>query len=207
MVAGRGSGRPQRGHGGEPAGDRIPVEPQLRIDGIDEGGQAVLVRQALLDGDPGLSGGGELRPDVRDALAVGEPALAHQPGHHQGGDRLGGREHRRQGVRAERAGHGAVGEARHQVDHHLAVEGGAEPRAQLPALGEIGGEGVADGREPPVADAADLHRRHQARRSMRTLGDADLILEPMATSGSSGEFHMPAAATVSATPPTALARA
>ena len=79
-------------------------------------------------------------------------------GHHQGGDGLGGGEYRRQGVGTEGAGAIAVGPAGHQVDDHLAADRRGESRAQLPALGEIGQEGVPDRREALGADAVDLDR-------------------------------------------------
>ncbi len=208
VVARRRPGRPERRHGGDPGGDGVPVEPQGRVHRLGEGGQTVLVRQALFDGDVPLAALGELGPDFRDLLAVIQAALADQAADHHGGDRLGGGEHRRQGVRPEGRPGDAVGEPGHQVDDDLALDGGREAGAQLLALGEIGDEGVAHGHEAVRADAPDLDgRRHQPRRSIRTIGEAALILAPMATTGSSGVFHMAADATVSATPPVARARA
>ncbi len=86
---------------------------------------------------------------------------------------------------------------------------GGEAGAELLVRGEIGGEGVADGREPVGAEALDAQRvgHGQASRSIRTLGEATLIRAPMATIGISDAFQIAAAATVSATPPTARARA
>jgi len=43
------------------AGGRVPVEPQALLDRLDEGGEAVLVRQALINGDLRLAVLGELR--------------------------------------------------------------------------------------------------------------------------------------------------
>ena len=111
-----------------------------------------MVRHHLFDGDEGLRLCGERRPDLGDALAVGQLHLVDQPGDHEGGDRLGGREHRGQGVGGERSGLGAVGPAAEQVDDNLAVDSEGEAGAELQALGEVGLERLAHGGEARGAE-------------------------------------------------------
>ena len=114
-------------------------------EGLDEfRRQARLVRQGLLDRDAVLAGLRKFRPDRGDGLAVVQLSGGDQAGDHEGGHRLGGGKHRRQGVDSEGPGARAVGEAADQVDDNFPFYGQAEPRAQLLAAGEIGGEGLAN---------------------------------------------------------------
>ncbi len=168
VVARGRSWRPQRRHGGDPCGDRLPVVPEFDLHRLGECGQAVLVREALADGDVLLSGIREFRPDLGHPLAVVEPSLAHQPRQHEGGHRLGGGEHRRQGVGAEGNGPVAVGPAGHQVDDHLPLDGDGKAGAELGPFGEVGDEGVADGPESVGADTPDLRGLRHLSRGVRS---------------------------------------
>lgn len=168
------------------------------------------MRQSLLDGDLRLAGLGERRPDLSDRLVVSQPALVHEAGDHQGGHGLGGGKQRGQGVGGERLGARPVGVAGPQVDDQLAVPDQGKPRAELCALREIGLEGGGDGLEAWGDVAADLWDGGgggQFRRSMRTCGEVAFRRWAMATRGSSLAFHIWAAETVSATPPTARGKA
>ena len=200
VAAGR-SRRPQRGHGGQPGADRVPVEPQRELHLLGEAREALLMAHHLFDGDLALAGLGELRPDVGDGLGVVELSGVDQPGDQQRRHRLGGREHRRQGALVEGLGALAVGEAGPEVDDQFAALHEGKARAQLLAGGEVRLEGGADGGEALGAEAVDL--RGHANRSKRTLGEVAFSRWAMATMGSSAAPAACAAATVSATPPTA----
>ena len=201
VVAAGGSGRPQRGHGGELRADRVPVEPQRGLHLVREAGETLLVAHHLFNGDRRLSGLGELRPDVGYALGVVELSGVDQPRDQQRGDRLGGREHRRQGALVEGLGALAVGEAGPEIDDQLAALDQRETRAELLAGSEVVLEGGADAREALGTEAVNLGGH--ANRSKRTLGEVAFSRWAMATMGSSAALAAWAAATVSATPPTA----
>ncbi len=96
-----------------------------------------------------------------------------------------------------------------QVDDQLAVPDQGKPRAELCPLREIALEGGGDGLEAYGDVAVDLGNGGggQFRRSMRTCGEVAFRRWAMATRGSSLAFHIWAAETVSATPPTARGRA
>ena len=94
-----------------------------------------------------------------------------------------------------------VGETSPEVDHDLAGLHQTEARAQFLAALEIGLEGGAHAGEALGADAVDLGGH--VRRSNRTLGEAAFSRWAMATMGSSALLAPWAAATISATPPTA----
>lgn len=135
--------------------------------------------------------------------------MVDKAGDHQGGHGLGGGKQRGQGVGAERLGARPIGVTGPQIDDQLAIADQGDPRAELPALRKIGLEGGGDGLETGGGVAVDLGIRGggQFRRSMRTCGEVALRRWAMATRGSSLAFHIWAAETVSATPPTARGRA
>ncbi len=73
-----------------------------------------------------------------NSYRLGEPAgrrpiaLVGEAGHHQGRNRLGGREHRGQGPVVEGAGHAPVGVAAHQVDHQPRLSSGQQAPPSRP---------------------------------------------------------------------------
>ena len=160
-VIARGRARlPHRGLRGQPFQHGGRIEPQLGRHRLGKAGQAGLVAHHLADGDPVLARLAKGRPQVRDPLLIGQLAALDRRGHHQGHDRLAGRKDGHQGVGGKGSGPRRIGMPGPQVDHRLARDTDAEPRAQfvqpLGRLGEIGGEGIAHPGEALGAGAVDV---------------------------------------------------
>lgn len=169
VAAGRARG-PHGGHGGQLRTDGVPVEPQGRVHLVGKAGQARLVRHHLLHGDLALAGRGELRPDLGHRLAVAEPSALHQPGDEDGGDGLGGGEHRGEGALVKGLGALAVGIAAPQVHHHLLIDHHGEARAQLFPGVEILLEGATHGLKRRGDDHQGRSQWGRGRRSLYMAG-------------------------------------
>ena len=206
VIAAGGSGGPQRRHGRQLGADGVPVEPQGRLHGIGEAREPGLVAHHLLDGDLALAALRELRPDAGDGLAVVELSGIHQPGDQQGRDGLGAGEDGGQRRLIEGPRALTVGISAPEVDDGLSAVDEGEARAQFLTALEIGLEGRAHRGEGRRAGSEDFGSA-QISRSMRTVGEAAFRRWAMATMGSSAAFQIWAALMVSATPPTARARA
>src|SRR6202012_96757 len=83
------------------------------------------------------------------------------------------------GVLGPRFGFRGVGIAAPEVDHGLALERGAERRADIGAGVEVGGEGVADGGEAVLDGAVNVGHAYlpQANRN-RLVGSPGVTVPP-----------------------------
>ena len=167
VVGVPGARLPPRGGGGQRVGHGRPVGEVGVDEGPADGRDAGPVAERVADGGATLALGPELGPHRGQRVVEAHQTGVDQLQEEEGDEGLAHRVDVDQGVLLPGPGPGGVGPPADQVDHQLAVDEHGDAGTDLAPLGEVGGEGVADGGEPVEAATRDGHLGRRCRRPGR----------------------------------------
>ena len=148
MIAWRRARFPIRGLGRQQAGGFFPVIKISLLEGLFPARQSGRMAHKMADLDPGLSIGGKFWPIFRHRRVKIQIAAISQHQGNQKGHGLGRRIDIDDGVFFPGPGLGLIGKAAPDIDHGLAVLGGAIARANISAIIQIGFKRLAHAQKP-----------------------------------------------------------
>src|SRR5690606_32981021 len=164
MIAAGRAGWPQRLKRGDRFRAGWRIEPQIRIDGLQEARHAGLMRKRLADGHTILAVNAERGPQPRNRCVIIQRAPISEQSHHQRADALAGRIHGHDRVFDPRPRLLTIGPAAPEIDDHFAITDRGKARAHF--LSEANVECIAHALET----RRDIAFRHHAISKWRARG-------------------------------------